>query len=232
MQLAEDRWLSERLGRPAFSVRDPLEPEPPLPDDLGPGFYQARVPGERVDAVRTLQARGFYVTNAGITLARRPGSEPSPPGVEVRTADPTRDGALLDVAESAFHASRFHLDPQVEPETANRIKRDWVDSYLRGTRGQQLLTALVNGAPAGFLAIIGGEAEGRTLRVIDLIGVSPKHRGSGAGAALVARFLADSEGACDEVRVGTQAANPGATRFYERLGFRAVAMAYDLHLHV
>ncbi|MDX6650820.1 MAG: hypothetical protein QOJ97_2771 [Solirubrobacteraceae bacterium] len=232
MRLAEDRWLAERLGRPAFTVHDVSDLESPLPPHLAPGFYQARVPAERVDVIRALQPAGFYVASAGITLARPPGGYDGASGVEVATADPARDAALLDVAESSFHASRFHLDPQIAPEVANRIKRDWVASYLGNTRGEELLAARADGAPVGFLAVIAGEAHGRPIRTIDLIAVSPRHRGSGAGAALVARFLADSVGRCDEVRVGTQGANPGATRFYERLGFTAVATAYDLHLHV
>lgn len=232
MRLAEDRWLAERLGRPAFTVHDVSDLELPLPRRLEPGFYQARVPAERVDAVRALQQAGFYVASAGITLGRLPAADAAASEVEVVTADPARDGALLDVAETGFHASRFHLDPQIPPEVANRIKRDWVASYLGHTRGEELLAARVDCAPVGFLAVLAGAADGRAIRTIDLIAVSPPHRGSGVGAALVAHFLADSVGRCDEVRVGTQGANPGATRFYERLGFTAVAMAYDLHLHV
>jgi ribosomal protein S18 acetylase RimI-like enzyme len=62
------------------------------------------------------------------------------------------------------------------------------------------------------------------VSVIELIGVAPEARGSGAGAALVAATPAPSE-------VGTQAANVGATRFYERLGYVAARTAFDLHLH-
>lgn len=232
MKLAEDPWLAERLGKPAFTVLHVADLDTPLPDRLEPGFYQARVAGERVDLVRALEGRGFYVTNAGVTLGRAPGELPAPDGVEVRDADAERDRALLDVAESSFHSSRFHLDPQMPEAAANAIKRAWVESYLAGRRGERLLAAFVGEEPAGFLAVIAGEDAGVRLRLIDLIAVTAAHRGSGAGTALVSRFLADSSGACDEVRVGTQAANPGATRFYERLGFRTLAMAYDLHMHV
>ena len=227
MQLVEDRWLAERLGRPAFTVREPSADEQ-LPADLAPGFYQARVPCERVEVVRALAARGFYVASTGITLARAPGAEAGDDGAPVRDADPERDGALLALAERAFTRDRFHLDPAIPGELADAVKREWVASYLRGDRGEQLLVAEADGAPVGFLAVIrsGG------ARVIDLIAVREDGRGAGAGAALVRRFLAESEGSCEEVRVGTQAANPRATRFYESLGFRTVDSAHDMHLHV
>lgn len=235
MKLAEDRWLAERLRRPAYTVREVDDLRTPLPQPLGPGFYQARVPGARVDVVRALAKWGFYVTNAGLTMACSPQTAQLPAvvkGVQLRDAIPNRDAALLEIAESTFHSSRFHLDPEVPGDVANRIKRDWVAAYLRGERGEQLIVALVDGSPAGFLAVIATEADGRPVRVIDLIGVIETQRRIGVGGALVRRFLEQSKPLCDEVQVGTQAANTSATSFYGRLGFRAVSMAYDLHLHV
>jgi ribosomal protein S18 acetylase RimI-like enzyme len=227
MPIEEDRWLAERLGRPAFTLRDPSADEP-LPDTAAPGFYQARVPCERTEVVAALGARGFQVVSTGITLARSPGGDAGEPGIVVRDADPARDEALLDLGERAFSHDRFHLDPLIPDAVADGIKRDWVASCLRGDRGEQMLVAEEGGAPIGFLAV----ARSGGARVIDLIAVRPDARGRGAGAALVCRFLADSEGRCDEVRVGTQAANPRATRFYESLGFRTMDAAYDMHLHV
>jgi ribosomal protein S18 acetylase RimI-like enzyme len=71
-----------------------------------------------------------------------------------------------------------------------------------------------------------------TTRVIDLVAVDPARRERGLGRELVARFLRDSEGTCERVQVGTQAANLGAIRFYERLDFVVDATGYDLHMHV
>jgi ribosomal protein S18 acetylase RimI-like enzyme len=67
--------------------------------------------------------------------------------------------------------------------------------------------------------------------VIDLIAVEPGSRGAGAGQALVSRFAEEAREDYEELRVGTQAANVAATRFYERLGFTSADSAYDLHLH-
>jgi hypothetical protein len=48
----------------------------------------------------------------------------------------------------------------------------------------------------------------------------------------VARFMSDSEATAERVQVGTQAANLGAIRFYERLGYVVDETAFDLHRHV
>jgi ribosomal protein S18 acetylase RimI-like enzyme len=94
-----------------------------------------------------------------------------------------------------------------------------------------MLVAVRDGAPVGFLAGLAAEDEGARAHVIDLIAVEDAARGSGAGGALVSRFVAGSEGSFDLVLVGTQEENPDATRFYERLGFERMRSAYDLHLH-
>ena len=223
--LAEDGWLAVRFGHPVYTVRDP---EAVGPDDLrARGTYQAKVPASRPDLVARLEDAGMRVVNISVTLGRAPASIGPATGT-VRTLDPSADEALLAVAERSFTHTRFHLDPGIPDAVANRIKRDWVESYLTGTRGEELLVAEADGTPVGFLAVLRREA----TRIIDLIAVDPAHQGRGLGRDLVARFMRDSEGACERVQVGTQAANLGAIRFYERLGYVVDETAYDLHLHV
>jgi ribosomal protein S18 acetylase RimI-like enzyme len=205
-----------------------LDPAAVGPGDLrARGTYQAKVPASRADLVARLQDVGMRVVNVSVTLGRMPGSIGTETGA-VRRVDPSRDDGLLRLAEHSFAHTRFHLDPGTPDAVANRIKRDWVASYLLGARGEELLVVEAGGEAAGFLAVI----RRGTTRVIDLIAVDPAHRDKGLGRTLVARFMHDSEGICERVQVGTQAANLGAVRFYERLGYVVDAIAYDLHMHV
>jgi ribosomal protein S18 acetylase RimI-like enzyme len=225
--LVADEWLSERLGRPMFTAG---------PGDAGavrehaaenPGSsYQGRVPTERVDEVRDLADAGFYVVDVNLTMSRQPGSLDGGGDWEVREATPDDGPALVAIAERGFRFDRFHLDPAIDDATADRIKRDWVQSCVDGKRGEQLLVVVRDGDSAGFLAVVrrGGE------RIVDLMGVDPDLRGQGAGRALLARFVSDSAG-CERVRAGTQAANVAATRMYEAAGFALAASAYNMHLH-
>jgi len=239
VRIEEDRWLSERLGRPAFTLRD-------LGDgaDLGPlerhraeqraATYQAKVPTRRVDLVQRLGAGGLGVVSTGVTLSRDPAGAPSSHGdgrFEVRDLDPERDRDVLAIAASSFRHSRFHLDPEIPIEVADQIKHDWTESYFRGTRGEKLMVAR-DGVAVGFLAVIAARVEGTTARSIDLIAVAHARQGEGVGRALVLRFLDESARLCDIVTVGTQTANEAAIRFYERLGFTVAATSYDLHGHV
>lgn len=197
-----------------------------------PASYQARVSADRVAVVSELGRARFQVVNMSLAMAREPAEVGAgDPNVIVRAADRDRDGAVVGIAERGFWASRFHLDPRIPARVANRIKADWAANCLAGDRGDELLVAERDGSTAGFLAVIRGESRGVRSQTIDLVAVDPDRRGCGIGAALVQRFLSDAAGACDVVRVGTQAANVPATRFYERLGFVAAEAAYDLHLH-
>lgn len=230
MEISEDTWLSDRFGHRVFSVRTAGA----LSDCASPATYQARIDVADIATVEALERAGMRVVNVMVTLRCDPAAVPGEPreaAVEVRDADPEHDLVLLDVAARAFRYSRFHLDPAIPNQVADRIKRDWVRSYLDGVRGEQLLVAVADGEPVGFLAVLAREHDGRRVRVIDLVGVAPEARGSGVGTALVRRFHEESRGHCAAVEVGTQLANVEALQFYERLGYRTTRAAFDLHLH-
>jgi ribosomal protein S18 acetylase RimI-like enzyme len=231
MGIRVDSWLAERFGHPVYTIDAKIEPgELKAFSADAPGMYQARVPAGEVGAVQGLCRAGMYVVDLNLTLGRQPNTVAPPSGV--RGAVPLDRQDVLAIAESSFRWSRFHLDPAVPPEVANRIKRDWAESYFEGTRGEELLVAVHDGRPVGFLAILGAEEDGRTLRVVDLIAVNNSSQGKGVGRALTEAFLHRSTGTADEVRVGTQAANTPATRLYESMGFALVRATYVLHMHV
>jgi ribosomal protein S18 acetylase RimI-like enzyme len=153
-------------------------------------------------------------------------------GLLVREVEPDDYAAVLDIAGCCFRYSRFHLDAVFPAAVAHAIKRAWIQSYVDRQRGEQLLVALVNGKPAGFLAVLEATVEGQACRVIDLIGVAQTYQGRGVGRALVGCFLEDCAHRGLGARVGTQAANIPSLRLYESLGFRVCETAYVLHAHV
>lgn len=229
MPIVADRWLAERFGHPVWSVRGACstEVEDHVAAHPGRALYQAKVATSDVATVLDLARAGLVAVNVNSVLARSPGVIDVPPtdGVIVRELDPGTDEGVLAIAAGAFARTRFHLDPRVPDTVADAIKRDWIDSYLHGRRGEFAYVAVQDDAPVGFLAV----AANADTRIIDLMGVAVAARGRGVGAALVGRFVADAEQSCTRVEVGTQAANAPATRFYERAGFRADRALYDLH---
>jgi ribosomal protein S18 acetylase RimI-like enzyme len=221
----QDPWLAERLGMAVLTVEAGDDPATVAraAAERAPAFAQAKVACEDMRSTAALQDAGFRVVDVNVTLScpARPGAAPA--GVdEAREAD--RE-AVLDLAERHFTVSRFHRDPAIPSTAAAAIKRDWAAAYFDGQRGERLLVARRATRPIGFLGVLAPEAG---VRVIDIVAVDTAERGAKVGSSLVTALLASFSGRVD---VGTQIANTGALRFYERLGFLVTDTRYVLHLH-
>ena len=154
-----------------------------------------------------------------------------PRTVAVHPFLPGEASRILDIAGACFRFSRFHLDDRILESQAHALKRAWVENYTLERRGEELLAAVHENRPVGFLAVLSATDNGKKARIIDLVGVTPDFQGRGAGKALVEYFCATSQGRSDLVRVGTQAANTPSLRLYQAMGFRAAGSAYVLHAH-
>jgi GNAT superfamily N-acetyltransferase len=222
----EDPWLAQRLGRPVLTFEADDDPVAVASAATGraPSFAQAKVSCADVEITLALQDAGFRVVDVNVVLSRSTLSGGVMPS-DVQVAGERDRAAVLDIAESHYDVSRFHLDPAIPMERANAIKRDWAASYLDGDRGERLLVVREGSRTIGFLGILQSSPE---VRVIDLIAVHRDRRGLGAGRALVETLLHSGEGRVD---VGTQIANSPALAFYERLGFTVRDTRFVLHLH-
>jgi len=248
MEIREDGWLAGVFGHPVFRLELPSPQAPALvdPPDLverirchaaeqAAAFYYTKLDTADVAPVRRLAGAGFAVVDVNVLfeLDRPPCAPPAAAAaVEVGDARSEDHQGVRAIAESAFRYSRFHLDPHVPTVLANRIKGEWVASYLARRRGDRLLVARADGRPAGFLAALTAAAGGARCAVIDLIAVAREHQRRGIGEALVAAFVEHYRPRADSLQVGTQVANTPSTRFYERLGFSLRKSQYVLHLHV
>jgi ribosomal protein S18 acetylase RimI-like enzyme len=168
--------------------------------------------------------------DVNVVFERQPVLQPSSDGsILVRDFQPADETATLEIAHTAFLYSRFHLDPFIPNELANRIKREWVANYIRKQRGERLLVAEMDGKIAGFLALL--ETSGHT-GVIDLIGVANHMQGRGVGRSMVQHHVHEAVGIYSRLIVGTQIANIPSIRLYENCGYHISNAAYVFHLHV
>ena len=237
MRILPDAWLSEVLAQPVFSVHDAGNDPGALSRHaagVGRAFYFAKVDAVDLAGLGALARAGFQVVEASLTFARATDRAVSPGGeasVEVSPLEARWAPAVLDVAETAFRYSRFHLDPNVTTLGANRVKREWIRSYIEHRRGDQLLVSLAGDQPTGFLALLFAARGERQVGVVDLVAVHPAFQGRGIGRHLVAAAIAACRGRADVIEVGTQSANVPSVRLYEDMGFRLVRSGFVLHLH-
>jgi ribosomal protein S18 acetylase RimI-like enzyme len=237
--LVRDPFLSGLLDREAGRVpyREGMgaaltEPDSQLRRELAAAsrrFLDAKVPAADVACVAALTDLRFRVIDTNVQLERAWDPPPQPKcadGYEIAFATPADRSGVERVARKSFEFSRFHLDPQIPRETADRIKARWADNFFTGERGDAMAVARHGGEIAGFLQLIAAE---RTL-VIDLIAVDPRHQRQRLASAMIAFAMAGLAG-FDRVRVGTQVANTASLRLYEKLGFCACGAYYVLHRH-
>lgn len=227
-----DPWLSETLERPVYKLNGPPGDDiAALMSQLAGGrdaFFFARIPTTDVRTCSLLTAAGFRVVDTTVTFAwagNRPIS--ASPNVTVGPARPEQFAVLQDIAGSCFRWSRFHLDPMIPTELADRVKKRWIENYCLGKRGSALYAAEVDGKTVGFLAVV--ESSGAAF--IDLVGVAPEAQGMGVGVALTRHFIESWKDRAGELKVGTQVANIRSMRLYERAGFSVVDSSYVLHAH-
>ena len=230
--LAPDAWLSRTLGRPAFGLRPPLPPAPQLAAALahlsGEAFCFAKVPEGDGASSAALEGCGFRQVDTQVTLERAAAPAPVATRAQVRRAEPRDREAVLDIAGSCFRFSRFHQDPRIGLQAAHAVKRAWAANCLDGKRGEEVLVALDDGRPTGFLAVLLAQ----DAAVIDLIGVATDSQRRGIGAALVDTFVERWRGRAPRLRVGTQAVNAPSIALYEARGFRRVGETRVLHAHL
>jgi len=232
LHVEPDPWLGRVLARPAWRLlAEPTRDRRPggrALDDVA-GFTTARADVDDVRWVRELETAGFGIVDVGLTFAADGIDARSHPAVRFARADDA--AGVRAVAASAFRYSRFHLDPWIPDEIADRVKADWATNYFVGQRGDGMIVAEIGGEIAGFLQVLLG-SDGRV--VIDLVAVRADARGKGLAAGMIAHAATHGTGDSRKpagVVVGTQAANIPSVRLYEALGFRLQRTQFVLHRH-
>ena len=237
MQVREDGWLSERMGRSAFRIeRAGTDGETrEIGDPPSAGFYYAKLDVHDVGSVRELTKLGLYVVDVSVTfrmelplVARATNRNGE---VLVRVASSSHADQVARIAGSCFRYSRFHLDPEISNQLADRIKHDWIRSYVDGQRGECLLEAVIDDRPVGFLAVLACQDDQGRGHAIDLVGVDSAYQGRGVGSRLVAHFIDVYGGDADYLQVGTQIANKPSLKLYQAAGFSVSGAQYVLHAH-
>ncbi len=248
MEVLEDHWLSAIFGYPVFRIN--VEAIPILPahershvfNQIRSHFsshvramYYAKVGTTDIDILRELCLLGLYVVDVNLIFNMETYHDlhfPKFRKISIHKVSPQQHQEVLSIAATCFKYSRFHLDPLITGKIANKIKHDWILSYIRNERGDRLFVAFIDDVPVGFLAALISEISGKRVGIIDLIGVDQTMQHQGIGQTLIAHFMAEYRNKCDYFQVGTQMVNLPSIQLYQKVGFRIVKSMYVMHKHV
>ncbi|MFA5087939.1 MAG: GNAT family N-acetyltransferase [Candidatus Omnitrophota bacterium] len=232
--ISYDAWLSGVMGRDVYK----LTVDESFMSAVGlvnfyklhaDVFFYAKVAVDDIAAARFLEEQGFRLIDTNVLLEKpiERGATHSCPGVLIRLAQPQDKDKVKALAGGCFCFSRFHLDPAVPKDMANKIKAEWAGNFFAGKRGECLVVAQKGRDIVGFLQLLDDR---KGMITIDLIGVAAGCRQQGIGAAMV-DFAQAHFSRASKITVGTQIANVASLRCYEKLGFRHVQAWYVFHYH-
>lgn len=178
---------------------------------------------------RLLAGEGFWLADTLVTYSADPD-----PAVEAEGVEPARPDDLpaLRTLALAFRNGRFHVDPGIGRERAERLYVRWVENSLAGRADAFLVVRGADGQPIGFMILRVAPAHGETPPhgIMELMAVSPRAQGQRVGHRLVAASLRwFAQAGIPSIDVGTQIDNVAAVRIYQRFGFRLAAFSHTFH---
>ena len=191
---------------------------PSRPDDLRAAAGRTRRRCRRAAGPGGARSRtrGCAWSTSSVTLGREPGLDRHRAGAVRRRRPEHATARCSPIAERSFRRTRFHLDPASPTPSPTGSSA----TGSRATCSARAARSCSWRRPAGELGRLPRRARGAgTTRVIDLDRRRPGAPRTRASGAPSSRAACATRRACERVQVGTQVANLGAIRFYERLGF-------------
>jgi dTDP-4-amino-4,6-dideoxy-D-galactose acyltransferase len=134
--------------------------------------------------------------------------------------------ALIQLARSAGHYSRFRVDPRIPPAVFHAIYDAWLLRSVRREIADEVFVGSVGGEDVGLVTVAA-----ETDATIGLLSISDSMRGRGLGRAMTQhafRWAADRR--CRVLRVTTQLANAAACALYTSVGASVESRERTYHI--
>jgi RimJ/RimL family protein N-acetyltransferase len=195
---------------------------------LGSRLVSCRLPHEKLRESMLLEDAGFrfieMLYKPDLDLAAVHAIESG--GLRLRRATLSDLARVLQIAGNAFGNERFHMDPRLSTELANRRYQGWAQSSL--SHPSQRLFVLFDGEE--LVAFFVTEELPDRTSYWHLNAVAPEHQGKGYGRRAWSAMIRHAKSNGSQ-RVGTSivARNDRVLNLYARLGFRFPAPLMTFH---
>jgi len=178
-----------------------------------------RLPHSQVNESHLLESKGFKFIElnyqpilANLALLSLPASS-----IEIIEAEECDKTALANVAEIIFHNERFHIDPNIETNLANKRYRTWVENAFKQDH-QKIFKCILNTEIIAFFVV---EYPKFGHCFWSLVGVLPEFQGKGLGKKVWRAMLKHhQEELISTVSTSISSHNIPVFNLYVALGFR------------
>lgn len=224
LSLENQPWDSQILQRQCAKVisitGDPAAPDfGPLSKELDSRkveYVTVRLPQDERLRIQALVRAGFEVVDGIVAFARSVEDFPSVHYPEIRLAKTDDADAVAELAAHTFRFSRFHNDPAILREQADKIHYEWALNSCLGKAADAVWLWEEQGRIAGFSTISIRECSATLV----LIAVADDFSGRGIAGKLTNKCCEwiRSRG-ISLARVQTQSHNVAAQAVYRKAGF-------------
>ncbi len=232
-------WDSERFGvrcgRIEVHGEASLEEALGTAKDRGYRFLWSKCPSGNPILAHALEDAGFRLMDCEMVLVHAGGGAERNEGrfrIEAVHAKPIPELASIG---GVFSKSRFHADPNIANEAADRMWRESVLNAFAG-RADEVFVAFDGDKPVGMVSCmddaLSADVFGKPVRTFFHVGVMPGQQGKSAGRQMLAAAIKGSSAKAAALRVETQSANTAALALYQGRGFRIAASYYSFHYWV
>lgn len=190
----------------------------------------ARVDCSDLSGIHALQSCGFELidgiqTSACFVKRHRRGTAAT--RFEVRSFRPDDLEQVVSIARTSYVHDRFHADWAIAPEAADLLNAEWLRNSCAGMADHVVVAADESGVVAYVTCKLDRKSEAGTgvlTGTIVMVATAQRARGKGAASATTEAAVEwfASQGA-EIVEVGTQLANAGAARVYQKCEFIPVS---------
>ena len=137
------------------------------------------------------------------------------------------DNSIIKIAEKSFIYSRFTNDPNLDRKKAKLIYVDWTKNSF-DKENKYFVSYEEGNKSIGFIVFSINES----VATIELVAVDKEYQNKKIGKAMMIeleRFLVEEKSDVTLIKVGTQAENENAIRFYQHMGFKLVRINIIYH---
>jgi ribosomal protein S18 acetylase RimI-like enzyme len=185
----------------------------------------ARVDSGDIATIHSLEGAGFELIDGIQTFLLPLHEEQGVAPPDTRLFEQADLPEVLAIGKSAFVFDRFHADPTLSKETADKLNESWTRNCCLGIAADAVLIG-TEGIYIASYVTCRVDRQSRKGSII-LVATAPQARGRGFAkrTSLAAIQWLASQGMVS-VEVGTQFRNVPAARLYESLGFRQIRTSF------
>ncbi|MCV2231493.1 GNAT family N-acetyltransferase [Acholeplasma manati] len=186
-----------------------------------------------LNAMYNFQKAGFYVVDCLVTYEYdKNNAKPISDEYSVSFKENVTQHEIVElasIARSVFKIDRFHSDPNLKTELADKYYYQWVINSFNGF-SDGAIVPVIDGKPVAFTTYkINNVSESTSTMVLSA--VNPNYMGKGIYHNMIQKGTQYLLQFSSKIRVGTQVDNIAVQRTWQKIGYKMIDVKYILHYY-